>query len=173
MLSALTRRVLEGGVDGGGREGVSFIQISILKWIDSAGPRRAQDVARFLSASAPAATQILARLRRKGLIRSRRSLEDRRAEDLFLTPRARALVRRHDALRQRRVEKLARAVPEARLRTIAQGLEAAIGMLLSDGEPVADLCLHCGALESPGCVMRQFGYRCPTEREGAAECGRA
>ena len=172
MLSALTRRILERGVPGTGRNEISFTQISILKWIDAAGPRRAQDVAKYLSASAPAATQILSRLRGKGLIRSRRCPEDGRAEDLFLTARARIRVRRHDLLLGRRLERLMARVPPLKLRGIAAGLEAAIGLLLEDPEPVEDMCLHCGALESPACVIRQNGYKCPTEREGAAECGR-
>jgi DNA-binding MarR family transcriptional regulator len=173
ILAALTRRILESGVPDAGREGVSFTQVSILKWIESAGPRRAQDVARFLSASAPAATQIIARLRKGGLIRSRRSVKDGRAEDLFLTPRARAIIRRHDALMVRRLRKVSAGVPEARLRAMSMGLESAIGMLLADHEPVEDMCLHCGALESPGCVMREHGFRCPTERDGVPPCGRA
>ena len=171
MVSALTRRVLEAGLRGPGETKVSFTQVSILKWIGAAGPRRAQDVGKFLSASAPAATQILSRLRRKGLIRSRRSNQDGRAEDLFLTPRARNLVRRHDLVLTRLLEKRVARLPAGKARGIAAGLEAAIGMLLLDPGPVAGLCLHCGPLESPACVMRQQGQRCPAEREGVAGCG--
>lgn len=171
MLAALTKRVLEGDVSGPTGVSASFTQIVILKWLDAATPRRAQDVARFLSASAPAATQILARLRKKGLIRSKPSAADRRAEDLFLTPKARALVKRYEALKSKRLDRLLGDLPEAKLRLVTQGLEAAIEMLLADKPEVEDMCLHCGAYESPQCVMRQHGFKCPTEREGLEACG--
>ena len=62
-LASLIRRVLEGEFTASSGEEASFTQISILRWLDSEeAPRRPQDVARFLAASTPAATQILGRL---------------------------------------------------------------------------------------------------------------
>lgn len=163
MLSDLTRRVLEPDVHVHSGEGASFTQIVILKWLDSAGPRRAQDVARFLSSSAPAATQIIGRLRRKGLVKSRPNPTDGRAEDLFVTPKARSLVRRHETLKMKRLERLWGSLPETKRKLVAQGLEAAIELLLAEKPAGTDMCLHCGAYESPNCVMRQHGFTCPTE----------
>lgn len=163
MLADLTRRILEPDVTPQDGEGASFTQIVILKWLDSAGPRRAQDVAKYLSSSAPAATQLLGRLRRKGLVKSRPCPTDGRAEDLFVTPHARALVRRHEVLKMRRLEKLWGGLPEAKRRLVAQGLEAAIDLLLTEKPVGSEMCLHCGAYDSPNCVMRQHGFACPTE----------
>ncbi|MEK7468655.1 MAG: MarR family transcriptional regulator [Planctomycetota bacterium] len=169
MLADLTRRILESDVNAADGEGASFTQIVILKWLDSAGPRRAQDVAKYLSSSAPAATQLIGRLRRKGLVKSRPSLSDGRAEDLFITPRARALVRRHEALKMRRIERLWAGLPEVKRRIVAQGLEAAIDLLLTEKPSGKEMCLHCGAYESPNCVIRQHGFSCPTESCSAAK----
>lgn len=169
MLSALTQRVLEEEPLRTG--GVTFPQLSILKWLDAATPRRAQGVAKFLGASAPAATQILARLRKKGLIRSRPNAADRRAGDLFLTPRARRIVREYEARKGRLLDSRLRPLPFARREEVVRGLETAIELLLSDPEAVSDLCLHCGVYDSPGCVLRRHGYRCPTEAAGGPVCG--
>ncbi|MCC6740485.1 MAG: MarR family transcriptional regulator [Planctomycetia bacterium] len=163
MLSDLTRRILEPDVHDPSGDGASFTQVIILKWLDSAGPRRAQDVARYLSSSAPAATQLIGRLRRKGLVRSRPNPTDGRAEDLFVTPKARALVRRHESLKMKKLERLWGSLPETKRKLVAQGLEAAIELLLAEKPAGPDMCLHCGAYESPNCVMHQHGFACPTE----------
>ncbi|MCE9584397.1 MAG: MarR family transcriptional regulator [Planctomycetes bacterium] len=163
MIADLTRRVLEPDVHDSSGEGASFTQVVILKWLDAANPRRAQDVAKYLSSSAPAATQLIARLRRKGLVTSRPNPTDGRAEDLYVTPQARTLVRRHEALKMRKLAKLYGALPETKRRLIAQGLEAAIDLLLGEKPVGADMCLHCGAYDSPNCVMRSHGFKCPTE----------
>lgn len=163
MISDLTRRILEPEVHDESGDGASFTQIVILKWLDAAGPRRAQDVAKYLSSSAPAATQLIGRLRRKGLVTSKPSTTDGRAEDLFVTAKARSLVRRHETLKMKRLERLWSALPETRRKLVAQGLEAAIDLLLANKPMGSDMCLHCGAYDSPNCVMRQHGFSCPTE----------
>jgi DNA-binding MarR family transcriptional regulator len=163
MVAALTRRVLERGLEDP-REPITFTQLAVLKWLDAATPRRAQGVARYLSASAPAATQILARLKQKGLVRTRPNKEDRRAGDLRLTARGHALVRKHDALKRERLERMLEALPMLRQIAIAEGLEGAIELLLKADPLVVDMCLHCGVHSSPHCVMRRHGMRCPTEQ---------
>ena len=167
MVSALTRRVLEAGLEDAGGS-TTFTQIVVLKWLDAARPRRAKHVARFLSASAPAASQILSRLKRKGLLRSRTDPTDRRAEELFLTARGRALVESHESQKAARLERILSGLPAPERQRIAEGLEAAIDLLLRDEPEHMDLCLHCGAHASPHCVLRQHGLQCPTESDAEA-----
>jgi DNA-binding MarR family transcriptional regulator len=160
MLSALTRRMLEAGSSEAEGE-LTPTQFVVLKWLEVGGPRRGADVAKFLSASAPAASQVLARLRRKRLISGRRSRDDARAEDLHVTERGRALVAAHDELRDRRMEAVLSGVPAAERRTLAAALERVLDLLVDSGAPSVDLCLHCDALASPSCAMRRRGRRCP------------
>ena len=161
MLSAIVRRVMERPTGGG--DGATFAQTSILRWLDRAGPRRSGDVAKFLSASAPAATQMLARLETKGLVTMRRDPDDRRVQEVSLTDRGREIVREHDRERGERLDRLFGGLSSARLTGIAGALEEAIEALLRDDEGTEDLCLHCGALASPDCVLRRHGRRCPIE----------
>lgn len=160
MVSALARRVLERG-HAAGAQSVTDTQLVVLKWLDGEVPRRAGDVARFLACSAPAATQVLGRLQRKGLITRRRSREDARAEELRVTPRGRRLVAGHERARAAAAAKLAASVSPADRERIAAGLEGALGMLLAAGVEVDDLCLHCDALRSPACVRLARGRTCP------------
>lgn len=171
MVAALTRRVLEDDlVKEATKDEGTFAQVSILKWLDAVPPRRAQDVAKFLRASAPAATQILARLQNKGLLKVRTNEKDRRALDLLPTPRARVLVKRYEKAKEGRLESILRHLSRGRRELLIRGLESAVAVLLEDRPTVSDVCLHCGVYESPVCVMRQHGIRCPTERDGMMGC---
>jgi DNA-binding MarR family transcriptional regulator len=162
MLSALTQRVLEQGAEVG-EAPVSFQQLTLLRWLGS-GPRRAQDVARFLSVTPSAATQLVARLEARGLVRRRPDPSDQRAEGLVASARAQELVRREAELETQRVARLLQALPAADRASLRRGLRAGIEMLLGADPAQVDLCLHCTALASPQCVLRARGRACPTER---------
>lgn len=163
QVAALTQRILEERLaEEATGDGVTFPQIAILKWLDKAGPRRSQHVARFISASAPAATQMLRRLKAKGLVKSSRDPKDRRAESLTVTPKARAMIRRYEDSKERRLHVLLDHIPAEQRQAMIRGLEAAIAVLLKDGPNVADMCLHCGVYESPTCIMKLHGHSCPT-----------
>jgi DNA-binding MarR family transcriptional regulator len=161
MISALTRRVLEQGTADAECE-ISFTQLTVLKWLAVSPSRKAGDVARYLATSAPAATQIITRLKEKGLIRGRPNSQDRRAEDLTVSARARALIENHEQLKLRKLRTQLDALPEAVSREIAAGLESAIELLLRV-DPQLSMCLHCSAYSSPICVMRRHGKQCPTD----------
>lgn len=161
ILSALTERLLEGEVEAG-ESRASYLHVSVLAWLDSGAPRRAGEVARFLSASAPAASQVLARLVRRGLLSIERSASDRRAAELSVTPRGRALVKRHQERKLRLLEDLFARRPGADLGAIRAGLEAAIELLLAAEPEQLALCLRCGLHSAPQCVMARHGHACPT-----------
>lgn len=164
VLSALSRRVLEEGVlESAGLRNVTFTQINILKMLEAREPRRAKEVAQFLTASKPAATQLLRRMERSRLIARRRSREDGRAEEIRLTPNGRRVLAAFDAEYRRRLRRLIGDVSDSRLAQISESMEAISSLLLRDRERVDGVCLHCGVYASPTCVMRQHGYTCPVD----------
>jgi DNA-binding MarR family transcriptional regulator len=163
MVAALVRRILEEGSPGPGGA-LPYSTRVLLRWLEMGGRRRPQDVARFLSVTPSAATQMVGRLKRRGLVRAQPDPEDGRAELLSLTAKGAALVRNETKLEASRMEGFLARVPEPRRRVLAQGLEEAIELLLSADPTQIDLCLHCTALSSPHCELRRHGLRCPTER---------
>lgn len=165
MVSALVRRVLEEGAPGPGQE-LAYSTRVLLRWLEASSGRRPQDVARFLSVTPSAATQLVARLKQRGLVRARPDPEDGRAELLWLTARGSTLVRTEAELEAARIERLLATTSQPRRRELAQGLDAAIELLLNADPVQIDLCLHCTALASPQCELRVHGLRCPTERPG-------
>jgi hypothetical protein len=113
-----------------------------------------------------AATQLVARLKKRGLVKAQPDPEDGRAELLALTARGAALVRGEMDLEASRMERFLALTPEPRQKVLAQGLDEAIELLLRADPAQIDLCLHCTALSAPQCELRSHGLRCPTERRG-------
>ncbi len=163
MVAALVRRTLEEGSPGPGGP-LPYSTRVLLRWLEMGGRRRPQDVARFLSVTPSAATQMVGRLKRRGLIRAQPDPEDGRAELLTLTARGATLVRSEMELEASRMERFLALTPEPRRRALAQGLEEAIELLLRADPTQIDLCLHCTALSAPHCELRHHGLRCPTDR---------
>lgn len=165
MVSALVRRVLEEGPPDASEQ-LPYSTRILLRWLQSGGRRRPQDVARFLSVTPSAATQLVARLKRRGLVNARADPDDGRAELLALTARGAALVHAETELEARRLERLLALTPEPRRKVLAQGLDEAVELLLRADPAQLDLCLHCTALSAPQCELRSHGLPCPTERRG-------
>lgn len=161
MLGALTRELLEGEI-ANGKDRATFTQVVLLRWLEAGGPRRTRQIAQFLGASAPAASQLLARLKAKGLVKAGADPHDGRAELLQVTPRGLAFVERHREAVGARMDALLAGVPAARRVRLAEDLEAAIELLLRSQADLDHLCLHCHALAAPGCLMQRHGRRCPT-----------
>lgn len=166
MLGALTRVLLEGEV-ASGRDRATFRQAVLLRWLDAGGPRRTRQIAQFLAASAPAASQLVARLTAKGLIKAEADPRDGRAGLLRVTPRGRAFVERHREAVGERMDALLAGVPPARRLRLADELEAALDLLLHSETRIDPLCLHCNALGAPGCLMSSHGRACPTAPEAS------
>lgn len=164
MVAALSRRVLEEGIlEASGIRGVTFTQIHILKMLEAREPRRAKEVAQFLSASKPAATQLLRRMEKAGLIARRRSRADLRAEEIRRTSRGRRVLAGFEREYNRRLRRIVGDLTDGRAAEISGAMEAMATLLLRDRDRVEGVCLHCGIYESPACVMKQHGYACPVD----------
>lgn len=154
LLSTLTREVLEKGyLRSAGIAGVSFAQVNLLKFLDSPVPRSIGDVMRFSGASFPAASKMVARLKKKGLIRTGKNPADIRAQIVAITSSGRALIRRYEAEKFRRVRKLLRGLSAPDLVLLTHPLEELIGRLLSEKRLLSDVCMQCGAYYSDTCLV--------------------
>jgi DNA-binding MarR family transcriptional regulator len=161
MLGALTRDLLEGEVSSG-RDRATFTQVVLLRWLEAGGPRRTKEIAQFLSTSAAAASQLLARLKSNGRVKRSADPRDGRAELLQATERGLAFVERHRAAVGARMDVLLAGLSPVRRKRLAEDLEATIELLLRSEAELDHLCLHCNALAAPGCLMHSHGRRCPT-----------
>lgn len=97
-LRDLWHTLASGMTQTGGLEGLQRQQFWVLGAL-SHGPRRMGDLAECANTTQPSLTGIVDRLEERGLVRRRRSPEDRRVVEVVLTPAGRVEMRRaHDAM---------------------------------------------------------------------------
>lgn len=159
ILSFLVRQILEDGYLRRAGCRASFLQMNVLKCLSLPGPHTVTSVARFLSVSQPAATKVVARLRKLRLIRSVAAPGDRRIELLGLTAEGKKEIRRYEKLKMARLAALLADEDDNRLRDLVGHLEHLIGTLLKEREFVGNFCARCGAYYAPECIGK--GSSCP------------
>ncbi len=96
-----------------GLEGeITLPQYRALVVLTSRGTQRVGDLAAALGVTPSTATRMCDRLVRKGLIERHRPVDDRRALQIRITPRGRALVRQVTRRRRAEVERILAVMPE-------------------------------------------------------------
>lgn len=123
---------------------ITIPQMECLKHLQRHGALSATELAEGLNVSAPAATKLVDRLQRRGLVQRRENPGDRRAVELSLTANGRMIV---EQIRNHRSETLktiiGRMNPEHR-DGLASALEAFINAGLAETRAVDSLCQRCG-----------------------------
>jgi DNA-binding MarR family transcriptional regulator len=158
IVARLVQQVLEEGyLRLAARDGVTFDQLNILKFLDRPGPVLVKHVAGFLSASYAAASKAVSRLVKKGVVRCTPYAGDRRAEVVQVTPKGRELIRKYERLKEERLRQVLRGESPERL---AKGLEDVIALLMRERAVTGNPCLGCGAYYARECVSRTHGHPC-------------
>ena len=107
------------------RTGLTNAQLFVLRLLDAAGgPLSVGQLATEALSSPAAVSTIVSRLGRKGLVARRTSAGDARRVELTLTPAARRILRRAPEPPTARLVEAIAALPPAKLRGLAAGIEA-------------------------------------------------
>lgn len=162
VLARLVERILEDGyLREANGDKITFGQINLLKFLTRPGPNLIGDVARFLNASYAAASKAVTRLEKKGCARSTVSKQDRRAQNVKVTARGHAMIKKYEKVKTHRLTALLGAEnPEA----LSQGLENVISILIRERGAAGSPCLGCGVYSETECVVHQYNQACPCRR---------
>ncbi len=158
ILARLVEQVLEDGyLRLATRDGITFDQLNILKFLNRPGPVLIKHVAGFLSASYAAASKAVTRLEKKKLVTTSTFERDKRAAAVTVTAKGHDLVRRYERTKEARLRlMLRRDSPEK----LAKGLEDVIVLLMRERAVTGNPCLGCGAYYAGECVSRAHGQVC-------------
>jgi DNA-binding MarR family transcriptional regulator len=143
-------------------EPLAMSQVKLLLLIARPEQRfKVTDVAEFLGVTNAAASRAIDRLVQRDLIERTVSRDDRRAVDLSLTERSRALLDRFTDARNRELLQLLAHYPEEKLNTLTTLLDELSVLLLDFEGGKDDRCLRCGIHFRSGCVLRDvLGREC-------------
>jgi DNA-binding MarR family transcriptional regulator len=139
-------------------------QFHLLKLISLNGSHQVGEVAQFLGVSPPAATKNIDKLEGLGLVARSPSTDDRRATLLASSRKGRALVKRYETLKEKRLEPVLDGFSEKELDQMTQLLERFSLRLISQEDTGEGLCMRCSAYYDEACPVNHLRNGCPYQK---------
>ncbi len=140
-------------------EGLSLPQLQCLRYLAQHGQCRLGQISEGLSISSPAATKLIERLVKKGLVRNSQCARDRRSSEIDLTEQGRKLIEGYRFRRLGRLEAALSRMQPADRDAFLRGLESFVLAALEDEAGIRSACLRCGREHDPECILNQAHIR--------------
>lgn len=132
-----------------------------LKFISRHGVCSVSDMARGLSMTYSAASQLTERLVRKGYVTRSENERDRRLSEIRLTDEGHNLVEQIRLHRVSSMSKILGRMPRESRAALVENLEQFIAAAIDGGESALHTCTHCGREHVAECVINEV-YRAAT-----------
>ncbi|MEN6372348.1 MAG: MarR family transcriptional regulator [Armatimonadota bacterium] len=158
ILSGIFAEMLRNAASARGlqvSEDITTSLIQCLQHIYLHGPSSIRKIATGLSITFPAASQLVERLVRKGLVTRDKGKTDRRVASVNLTDDGRSIVTKARAARSRWLRDIFDKMPDDRRETLVDNLEEFVLLALETSESVEDACIRCGIDHVAFCVVNK------------------
>jgi DNA-binding MarR family transcriptional regulator len=136
-------------------EGITPALSQCLEFVYLHGPSTIGKIADGLSISLPAASQLVDRLVKKGLVTRETSIEDRRRARAWLTDRGRLVIMRVRSTRSLWLRHVLDRMPEDRRKMLIDNLEEFIRLAIEVNGSAGDACVHCGIGHLAFCIVNK------------------
>lgn len=138
-----------------GSDDITPSLIQCLQHIYLHGPSSIRRIATGLSITFPAASQLVERLVRKGLVTREEGKEDRRFANVNLTDEGRSAVMEARASRSKWLRDILDKMPEERREALVDNLEEFIRIALETTGSIEEACIRCGINHVAFCVVNK------------------
>ena len=139
-----------------GSEEITMPQFQALKHISLHGSCSIGSLAEGLSVSQPAATMLVDRMLRKGLVIREPGKSDRRQMDVSLTSHGESLLEQIESERTDRLSKILSLIGRSDREQFVRSLERFIEAALKLERTPNDACLRCGIEHHKDCIVNQL-----------------
>ena len=139
-----------------GSDEITMPQFQALKHISLHGSCSIGSLAEGLSVSQPAATMLVDRMLRKGLVTREPGKSDRRQMDVSLTERGETLLEQIESERTDRLSKILSLMGRSDREQFVRSLERFIEAALKLERTPNDACLRCGIEHHKDCIVNQL-----------------
>lgn len=140
-------------------EEITTSQFQALKHIAQHGPCTVGQLARGLDTSQPAATMLVGRMVKRGLVERQPGRSDRRQAEISLTRRAEELLSHIEAERASRLSSTLAQMSEQERRQLIESMERFVSAALTQEDSVDEACLNCGSEHQPDCIVNKTRQR--------------
>ncbi len=151
---ALTNVLEEEALHEAAEAQLTSTQVAALRLIDQSDCKTLSDLAALLDVSNAAASKMVDRLDRRGLIVRRQGKEDRRETELSLTDLGRRLLERYENLKTDMLARTFREFPPEELRRTASLLARLSATILNQSRKPDETCLQCYMYAREKCVAK-------------------
>jgi len=126
-----------------------------LQYVYLHGASSVRDIAGGLEITLSAASQLVNRLVRKGLVTRSENEQDRRLTSIDLTEPGRDAVRQMRRRKSEWFDAIIEEMPQSQRRAFREGLESFLKIALSDQDNVDRACVRCGMEHVAFCVVNK------------------
>ncbi len=151
---ALTNVLEEEALQEAGEAQLTATQAAALRLIEQSDCKTLSDLAALLDVSNAAASKMVDRLDRRGLIERRQGKEDRRETELSLTELGRHLLYRYENLKSDMLARTFSEFPPDELRRAASLLSRLSASILNLSRKPDETCLQCYMYAREKCVAK-------------------
>jgi DNA-binding MarR family transcriptional regulator len=155
LNSVLEQRLLRDAAEGQ----LTSPQIKFLRLVSQQDAQTVGDVAGLLGVSDAAASKLVDRLVKRGLVRRKESVADRRASELVLTDEGERLLTKYESERARSLEEIFREFPPEELRQAAGVLDRLVASIVQLSADPEKVCLQCGVYFKQRCLLKEVVRR--------------
>ncbi len=134
---------------------ITMAQLQALKHIAQHGSCTIGSLAEGLGVTQPAATMLVDRVVKRGLVEREPGREDRRQAEVSLSRRAKHLVRRAESERAERLSKVLDLMTPDEREQFLESLQRFVGAALKLESAVDEACLRCGIEHRTACVVNR------------------
>lgn len=160
ILSRIVGHVLEGKVvEAAVDQPLSPSKVQIFRLLGARGSQTSTQIARFLSVSKPAVTQLVDSMVQRKMIVRRPAKHDRREVDLQLTDKGKGVYRAIRGQQRQFLRNASRKAGGGGDRWV-KALSEVTAALTKDGGPFEGFCLQCGTHADDNCVLNGSGTEC-------------
>jgi DNA-binding MarR family transcriptional regulator len=149
MLKILTIGALSGDCE------ITMAQYQALKHVEHHGSCTIGSLAEGLGVTQPAATMLVDRMVKRGLVDREPGRTDRRQAEVSLTGRARELLHRAEEERAERLSRVLSLMEPAEREQLLESLERFVAAAVELETPVEGACLRCGIEHDNDCVVNK------------------
>jgi DNA-binding MarR family transcriptional regulator len=136
---------------------LTLSQLKILTLLELTEAHNVGDVAAFLGVSDAAASKAVDRLVRRKYLRRTEGREDRRSSDLSLAKAGRAVLKRYESAKDRKLAGMFGNLDPNELIQTATFLERLTKGIVHDSANPEEICLQCGIYLKKRCLVREAG----------------
>lgn len=155
IFTRIMLKLMAPNLSDGEQQGISLSQFNALRHIASHSPCTIGGIAEALSVSQPAATMLVERMVRKGLVERRSGSTDRRQADVVIAESGRTILQGIEAERTKRLAGIVNQMAPADRANLVESLGRFVEAALDTRELSGEACLHCGVEHNDECIVNK------------------